>query len=601
MANIISVAPSTRRQLETRRRPRTPYPSQQPAGGSFGGAFIQNPLAGPAVFLGQRVGANVAQGLPSEPYDLPTTGGYKGGGSVVQRGGGAEDTSTPRGPRPSAMDSMNSIARINQEVDQIARQFQAFQQLESEGLSPAARDAVRQLKEDAAIQIGRINDEIARLQSGAAMYQDVSARGRGLVEGTLATARAGVNAASDRITAGIDQATGTGVSAVRESVARGAAEAVGALPELQYDSPSGPDFYFGGAASPNYRAALEEQASADIREIEGLVGGSISNIGNLSQDIARLSNQAANSQLDLLGVTDEISRLEATTVLQNRLETDIRNLVQNRQDIERETSRIISGIERDDSQQRMGQIDQFGLGFSTDPGEIYVNHFIDEFSSVAQAKGWVLNPRQEEEFAAALEEWVGLPSNDPKRESAIQLWASQLNADEDELTAALQQSTVKADRVWQQLQQTGLRSKLEPGSLGMAWVIAQAAQEAGLPPEAVNEWANSNVLHALIATQSGGRVGYQGGGNLFGIGGLPLDTYEMMGVDYESIKGDAVQEMAALVSYLYAVYGDPRAAAESFMESKSFGTIPDDYISVRPPVGSEMPRRGRGGRPGRPR
>jgi hypothetical protein len=167
-----------------------------------------------------------------------------------------------------------------------------------------------------------------------------------------------------------------------------------------------------------------------------------------------------------------------------------------------------------------------------------------------------------------------------------------LGINPDDLEAALLKAQRVADTTYDTV--TNFRgNRVTPGTTQAAALLFQGALEAGLDPEVASALANSNVVHALMEIQSGGRFGVERGGNLAGLGGLPRDTYEMMGYDYDEIRGDPIMEAAAFLTYIMTVYGDPAAALSDYMATKSFGTLPANRTSIRPgaTMPSEAPRR----------
>ena len=111
-----------------------------------------------------------------------------------------------------------------------------------------------------------------------------------------------------------------------------------------------------------------------------------------------------------------------------------------------------------------------------------------------------------------------------------------------------------------------------PGSQAFAYAIFQVAVGMGMNPSDASLWAESGDLHKIVGAKSNGVVGNATGGDQVGIGGLSLGAYDRLDIDYESIKGDAPEEIKALIEYILREFGTPDAAMRSFLQTGDWGS-----------------------------
>lgn len=111
-----------------------------------------------------------------------------------------------------------------------------------------------------------------------------------------------------------------------------------------------------------------------------------------------------------------------------------------------------------------------------------------------------------------------------------------------------------------------------PGSQAFAYAIFQVAVGMGMDPAQASLWAESGDLHKIVGAKSNGVVGNATGGDQVGIGGLSLGAYDRLDIDYESIKGDAPEEIKALIEYILREFGTPDAAMRSYLQTGDWGS-----------------------------
>lgn len=474
------------------------------------------------------------------------------------------------------------LDEANRKLNEASASFVMFQKLESENLSPEARAAVGQMREDAARSVNEINAQIQRYMTGIETFNDLSQQGRSLVEGQLLRSQDVVNASRSTADENLEVLTGRGVGAVEQASANATAEIVNSMGEAVAQSGQDPRYLsvFGGVENAPRRAELEAQATEGIRELENIVASNVASVGSLQQDINDASARAASAQLELVGITDAKSRLQAQTMLETSLRNSVYDLVQSRQTIERELERGIAALELEDRNARTAQIDELGLNIDPTPIGLMANQFNITLDEEVGRLGVDLTVVEAATFAADSETWLGLARNDPRRAELVATMAAKFGMDPGLLQTALQRAEGEGAIVAREAESWDENTSFTPGSTALAYGIYTTALELGWLPDDAAFWANSMSLHHLIGQQSGGRVGARSGATLGGIGGLSEDAYRQLGIDYAEIEGDVREELKALLLYVQAVYGNPRSALAASLDEGQFGVLPSTTVPV---------------------
>ena len=495
------------------------------------------------------------------------------------------------------------------QLDRVSQRMTLFEKLYTEQLSPEARTALDEAYGVAVQEVDELNEQItnrlAQLQAGQELLGVDAATGQVAVSDVDAAGLVpGVGGSAGR--SGESTLPTPEQEALGGVFERATARALETQPNVQ--GTSGPfTFVRGGAESDKQRAMQEQMIRDFIGETDEIVtkgsGGQ-----NISSQADSLAQRAAAAQVDALKLQDQGARMDMQLAFEQAIRQDIDNLVQQRQDVTDQFDQIESALQEEDLAQGA---QKFALGFDPTPEGAYLDAFetgMDEFLTKAGFEE--TQPGQFDEIMelsttiAALDDGtiellrsgVGDTANglnglqaaggdaDPAQlqaamqvEQALNTVARKHDLDPTALKNEAIRSRAKASRIFQDIQSLGSTKKVEPGSHSAAYLIYQEAAPR-LGDEAAQALANSPAMHQLIKVASGGRVGLEKGGNLAGIAGLSRDTYEKgLGLDYESIRGDAYAEMGALIDYLMVAYGgDPVAALTAVRDEKAWGRLPGE-------------------------
>lgn len=590
-----AVAPSTKEVIKQRQNPR--QQRRMTTGEAMGAAFMATPFGG-VVQGAQAIGAGIDmanQIFPGDSTHALTHGGQQSrpaSQSPATTGGPGGLQQQAESYRNEALQSRAFIEAANSALNRASQQFNLFQTLEGEGLSPDTRRLIDQMKEDATREVNQINDQIGRYLTGIEVFNEMSRQGRAATEGAVATAQDVIGASRSAGQQNIEALAGAGVSGVEQAAAQATADTINAMGETQAQEGFENDLrVFGGVEGAQERPVAEQKATESIRELEGLVASNITDVSQLQGQINDAAANAASAQVELLGITDKKQRLQARAGLETSLRNSVYDLVQSRQSIQRELDRGISALEEEDAARKTGLVDQLGLGIDPTPQGIFTTSFIDSLDRAVTKLAPDLTDLQAEGLMAKAQLWARLGPGSPERtQEAIEIAVS-LGVDPQEVMRALERSEATAAVIARQASNWDTNKQFTPGSPALVYGIYNTALELGWDPQDAAEWANSASLHQLIKQQSGGRVGASSGATLRGIGGLSEDIYSQLGIDYAEIEGDVHEEMKAFLIYVASVYGDPRSALSTSLDEQQFGVLPTGTS----PVGGTAPEMTRGG------
>lgn len=575
-----SLFPSTKEALESRPRARRSGFEQlmSNVGGAISGAAgaVGGAVQGFNQWAGQTQ-QSIAQGMKAVVGAGVDELFYASGGDAAPGSGG---TGGAQGLAPTesggAMGPDNTvtyphdqmIAEAQAKLQAASRSFSLFQALEGETLSPEARAQLDQLREETKIEVGRINEQINNFMRGQDSFQRLSQQHQGIVDTAVSSGKAAVASSRNTVQQNISTIKGEGLSAVEQATGRAMDAAVAALPDVDAQ-----DAYYtyvrGGTVSNEERAKQEAAATESMREIDSLIASNISLNASSESAIANATAAAADAQIDLMGITDRQTRLMTATALDNSLRQSVYNLVTQRQDLERNLARNEQAIL---NEERTRNEDKFGLAINPTPEGMFMNTLLDEVDAGMSKIGISLNPAQDEALAADIVAWAGMPASDVRRTEITTRWAIALGKDPTEIMQIMNDASSVANHMYSQVSNMEGQTRFAPGSPLLATLIYQGASTS-LPPEVAAQYANSPSFHELIRMQSNGRTNNSRGGSMLGIGGLPLETYEAMGINYDDIANDPVAQMEALVLYIQQAYGDPAYALQQYMSTGEFGAL----------------------------
>src|SRR5690606_14384735 len=314
-----------------------------------------------------------------------------------------------------------------------------------------------------------------------------------------------------------------------------------------------------------------------------------------------LAREAAELQLDVLGIRDQNARMDMQLAFEQQLRRDIDDLVAQRQSIIDQFEDIEVALAEEDIAQAS---QRFNLSFDPTPEGAYLDAFetrIDEFLTQQGFEESVPG-----EFDAIMDVASQVAALDDRSIELLEQGVSALGDGEVDSTQVEAVSAVEqainmaakrfgldptafknnairgrrsAQKVFQEVRNIGNAKRLTPGTHATAYAIFQEAAPR-LGEEGAQMLANSPAFHQIISVASGGKVGGQKGGSIAGVGGLSRETYEAMGIDYDAIRGDVSAELGALIDYLIVAYGgDPVAALRDVRESKVWGRMPKEAAS----------------------
>lgn len=509
------------------------------------------------------------------------------------------------------------VASTQQRLSEAASNFKLFETLYAEGnLSPQAQAALDEAYEQAVLGVEQINDEInnklAQLQAGQEILGvDPETGMPGPAEVSAAGMVPGVSGQRSKW-GGTPAAT----AAIGETFERATARALQTQPNVQ--GTSGPfTFVRGGAESDAHRAMQEAQIRDFIGQADDLIvqGAGGQDYRAKADSLAR---EAAALQLDVLGIQDQNARMDMQLAFEQQLRRDIDDLVAQRQSIIDQFEDIEVALAEEDLAQGASK---YALAFDASPEGAYLDAFETRMDEFLTQQGF--EETVEGEYDAVMDvasmiaslddrsielleqgvsaQAAGRPTMpggvpDPNREElaeldpaqvqqlaaveqSIDMTAKRFGLDPTEFKNNAIRARRAAQRIKQEIDNLGSAKRIEPGSHAAAYAIFQEAAPR-LGEDAAQALANSPAMHRIIGVGSGGKVGAQKGGSIVGIGGLSRETYEAMGIDYDTIKGDLSAELGALIDYLIVAYGgDPVAALMDMRDSKVWGRMPKEAAS----------------------
>jgi hypothetical protein len=219
----------------------------------------------------------------------------------------------------------------------------------------------------------------------------------------------------------------------------------------------------------------------------------------------------------------------------------------------------------------------FNLDLSSDPamrGANAAGTYVDDYLA---SQGIVLSPDQEALVGDFLLSTGGqFDFENPATQNQITAISTQLGVDPTSLQDAFQNGAKAAEAREEAWNTAVTKSRLEPGSEGMAIAIYQTfIDKFGDSPEAeamAQSLAESVQLHALIKAKSDGKAGTTRGGSQMGVGGLSESAYTALGYDVKETKGNMQMELSALIDYIMQNFGgDPRQALAYYYGTGEWG------------------------------
>jgi len=85
---------------------------------------------------------------------------------------------------------------------------------------------------------------------------------------------------------------------------------------------------------------------------------------------------------------------------------------------------------------------------------------------------------------------------------------------------------------------------------------------------------SNNLLMHKILQLSLGNTGFEGGGDLRGVGSLSEQVYNQLGYNFSTIKDDMGQQLEALIRYIEVGWqGNIREAYIAMLDNNEWGTI----------------------------
>lgn len=324
----------------------------------------------------------------------------------------------------------------------------------------------------------------------------------------------------------------------------------------------------GGAATAN-----QEQLYDFAEQGEQLVQGAAD--GKVGQE--QLDEYAAETAAVMAG--NQVASARGQLDFNLAAQQSINDLVESRKAIQSEFEGINTALENEAVAQ---QDAKFVMGYDPTPQGAFNDAYVGVVSDTLQdfLGDSNLTPDQEDQLVQALMPFGTYLDTafDPDSPNAaaldqqIQQVATAMGVDKTVVKDAIMNAREAGKRAQQEVAEVG-KGRLKAGSAGMAHLVYQAAEEE-VGDEAARMLANSPSMHRLLSVVSKGRPGFESkNGSMAGLGALPRSVYQAMGINYDDIKGDAVEEARALVRYVNVYYaGDAAAALRDFSENKSWGT-----------------------------
>ena len=433
------------------------------------------------------------------------------------------------------------------------------------------------VRDDSGVALERIDERIQAFEQGADFADQFDANSRARFEQVLAEQQVNVAAAGQSAQQRIADAAGITRTAIQDGFERASANAIDAALGETKDAGEGFVSVFGGSISAAEQARQEERISDSMSELQNLVDGNVASTANIQQRIAAASSTAASAQIEMINVRDQSARAAAQLTLDTQLRTTIDNLLQQRDDIERNRDQALAAMELDRNAaeaQAAGRVDQFSLGYEVGAQGAAFDGLDNYFTSAFERAELQLTGPQEALFGEFLNTYLGGLNIQRAQTAAefVQVFSQETGVDPQVVGKWISDATTIYDDtlVSQQVSEFSPDIQYSGGSRELADLIFSAANSIdGLPPGFAESIANSNALHSLIDIQSGGKVGMRKGGDLVGLGGLPVGVYTAIGADLDSVLGDPILEMQVLLKYIVAKYGgDPAAALAGLVDSR---------------------------------
>src|SRR5690606_26365599 len=254
------------------------------------------------------------------------------------------------------------VASTKQRLHEVASNFKLFETLYAENLSPQAQAALDEAYDQAVLAVDQINDEInnklAQLQAGQEILGvDPETGLPGPAEVSAAGMVPGVSGQKSK-----QGETPAETAAIGETFERATARALQTQPNVQ--GTSGPfTFVRGGAESDEQRARQEAQIRDFIGQADDLIvkGAGGQDYGAKADSLAR---EAAELQLDVLGIRDQNARMDMQLAFEQQLRRDIDDLVAQRQSIIDQFEDIEVALAEEDIAQAS---QRFNLSFDPTP------------------------------------------------------------------------------------------------------------------------------------------------------------------------------------------------------------------------------------------
>jgi hypothetical protein len=281
---------------------------------------------------------------------------------------------------------------------------------------------------------------------------------------------------------------------------------------------------------------------------------------------------AVEANLDAAGLSEVMGREFARAQFERQLRQDVNNLVQNKQDIEKNVDMVESALLK----VQANEPPMFNLSFDPTPHGMFVDVYQTSVLDYVESQIPDLSPQNVTLVGDLVGALAELPESQilaPTEQEKLDVIATELGIDPTGFRNAVNTARTNATEAEKQFIDAPNARKLVPGSQGMTAAIFQIALEEYGDPQIANQIANNPSLHALIGAKSNGAAGFQGGGNQRGVGALNEEVYQALGMEWSPELGMG-EELRALILYLQARYGgDANAALVELRDNGSWGDL----------------------------